>query len=221
MRTDQQSESKKMIRVDISKSLEFIGLPLITFEKNGESLTFLLDTGASMNLIKKNVLEHFRHDAEQLPQITQYYGIDNVCHETHMYSFTFRLGDFEYCEPFQEIQDPEALKLDTDSGYFEIQGILSSQFFMKYRACFSYDTMEMFFTAPDNLGQCEETVRKVDIPLQLDTMFNPLKRDDMGYYDDETYDEYNGTYVQDVEGWSDQMIDDALDGEPDAYWNID
>lgn len=31
----------------------------------------------------------------------------------------------------------------------------------------------------------------------------------MGYYDDdETYDQYNGTYVQDVEGWSDQMIND-------------
>ena len=27
--------------------------------------------------------------------------------------------------------------------------------------------------------------------------------------------------VRNVEGWSDQMIDDALDGEPDAYWNID
>lgn len=37
----------------------------------------------------------------------------------------------------------------------------------------------------------------------------------MGYYDDdETYDQYNGTYVHDVEGWSDQMINDALDGEP-------
>lgn len=67
----------------------------------------------------------------------------------------------------------------------------------------------------------EQTVRKGILLLQPDTMFNPLKRDDMGYYDDETYDEYNGTYVQDVEGWSDQMIDDALDGEPDAYWNID
>ena len=67
----------------------------------------------------------------------------------------------------------------------------------------------------------EQTVRNGILPLQPDTMFNPLKRDDMGYYDDETYDEYNGTYVQDVEGWSDQMIDDALDGEPDAYWNID
>ena len=57
--------------------------------------------------------------------------------------------------------------------------------------------------------------------MQPDTKFNPLKRTAMGYYDDETYDEYNGTYVQDVEGWSDQMIDDVLDGEPDAYWNID
>ena len=53
-------------------------------------------------------------------------------------------------------------------------------------------------------------------------MFNTLKWIAMGYYDDdETYDQYNGTYVQDVEGWSDQMIDDVLDGEPDAYWNID
>ena len=67
----------------------------------------------------------------------------------------------------------------------------------------------------------EQTVRKGILPLQPETKFNPLKRDDMGYYDEETYDEYNGTYVQDVEGWSDQMIDDALDGEPDAYWNID
>ena len=67
-----------MIRVDISKSHELIELPLITFKNDGESLTFLLDTGVSMNLIKKNVLEHFGHDAEKLTHKTQYYGIDNV-----------------------------------------------------------------------------------------------------------------------------------------------
>ncbi len=37
----------------------------------------------------------------------------------------------------------------------------------------------------------------------------------------ENYSEYEGTYVHDEEGWSDEMIDDVLDGEPDAYWNID
>lgn len=41
-------------------------------------------------------------------------------------------------------------------------------------------------------------------------------------YDDyETYNYYHGSYAQDVEGWSDQDIDDVLDGDPEAYWNID
>lgn len=41
--------------------------------------------------------------------------------------------------------------------------------------------------------------------------------------DDEepTYEHYNGSYAQDVEGWSDQQIDEVFDGDPDAYWNID
>ena len=41
------------------------------------------------------------------------------------------------------------------------------------------------------------------------------------YCDYQTYDDYNGSYVQDVEGWSDQMIDEVFDGDPEAYWNLD
>lgn len=43
-------------------------------------------------------------------------------------------------------------------------------------------------------------------------------------YDDDyrtSYREYAGTYAQDVEGYSDDVIDDAFDGDPEAYWNID
>lgn len=35
------------------------------------------------------------------------------------------------------------------------------------------------------------------------------------------YGEYAGTYAQDVMGYSDDAINDAFDGDPDAYWNID
>ena len=35
------------------------------------------------------------------------------------------------------------------------------------------------------------------------------------------YGEYAGSYAQDAEGYSDDMIDDAFDGDPGAYWNID
>ena len=41
------------------------------------------------------------------------------------------------------------------------------------------------------------------------------------YEEEQTYDCYNGSYAQEVEGWSDQAIDEVFDGDPEAYWNID
>ena len=39
--------------------------------------------------------------------------------------------------------------------------------------------------------------------------------------EERTYNRYNGTYAQDVAGYSDDDIDTIFDGDPDAYWNID
>lgn len=48
---------------------------------------------------------------------------------------------------------------------------------------------------------------------------------DDNYYDfndyGSDYGEYAGSYAQDVEGYSDDDINDAFDGDPEAYWNID
>lgn len=41
--------------------------------------------------------------------------------------------------------------------------------------------------------------------------------DDYGH----NYGEFVGTYAQDVMGYSDDLINDAFEGDPDAYWNID
>jgi len=41
------------------------------------------------------------------------------------------------------------------------------------------------------------------------------------YIEKQTYNEYEGSYAQDVAHLSDQFIGDVLDGEPEAYWNID
>ena len=40
-------------------------------------------------------------------------------------------------------------------------------------------------------------------------------------YNNESFGKYQGSYAQDTEGLSDNFIDDALDGDPDNYWNID
>ena len=41
--------------------------------------------------------------------------------------------------------------------------------------------------------------------------------DDYGHH----YGEFAGSYAQDVMGYSDDVINDAFEGDPDAYWNID
>jgi len=57
---------------------------------------------------------------------------------------------------------------------------------------------------------------------KYDAWENAQQADDYDHYQERhTYENYNGSYAQDVEGWSDQDIDDAFGGEPDAYWNID
>lgn len=35
------------------------------------------------------------------------------------------------------------------------------------------------------------------------------------------FGKYAGSYAQDVMGFSDDVIDDAFEGDPDVYWNID
>lgn len=50
---------------------------------------------------------------------------------------------------------------------------------------------------------------------------NDSQSDYEDYYERDTYERYAGTYAQDEAGWSDQMIDEVLEGDPDAYWNLD
>lgn len=63
--------------------------------------------------------------------------------------------------------------------------------------------------------------------------YYPLDEEDDDWYNDDpddscrmceedpTYDRYNGSYAQDVMGYSDDDIDTIFDGDPSAYWNID
>ena len=43
------------------------------------------------------------------------------------------------------------------------------------------------------------------------------------WYDEDGYphDDFEGTYAHDYEGFDEDIIYDAFEGDPDAYWNID
>lgn len=55
-----------------------------------------------------------------------------------------------------------------------------------------------------------------------------MRTNDDDFYDEDNNDDYGthygkyaGSYAQEEMGFSDDVIDDAFDGDPDAYWNID
>lgn len=68
--------------------------------------------------------------------------------------------------------------------------------------------------------QANEAIWKEPVRGPVELWIDPrADRDD--YHDEcDNYCQYNGTYAQDVEGWSDDLINDVLDGCPDAIWNI-
>src|SRR5690554_957889 len=85
----------------------------------------------------------------------------------------------------------------------------------------STEVIEEIKASYSNFKISEEGVNKLNEKHEQ----RETEQEDYGdYYEDyerESYGEYAGSYAQDVEGLSDDFINDVLDGEPDAYWNID
>ena len=62
--------------------------------------------------------------------------------------------------------------------------------------------------------------------LQRETDESDFYKNENEYddYDDgygSHFGDFAGSYAQDVEGFSDDVIYDAFEGDPDLYWNID
>lgn len=69
----------------------------------------------------------------------------------------------------------------------------------------------------------------VNNDFKADPLHNHSSSDDNHYHniydpippEPPTYERYSGSYAQEEMGYSDDDIDTVLDGNPDAYWNID
>lgn len=140
------------IRVDISSGIDILGLPFMVCQIGERSIRLLLDTGASMNFLRKEIIDEFSDDAQLLPYKTHFYGIDNVGHEANVFSLAINLGPHVFLEDFQELLVDDALKLSLGEEFIQLDGILGYPFFSKYNACFSYGSKIMYITIPEEVS---------------------------------------------------------------------
>ena len=89
-----------------------------------------------------------------------------------------------------------------------------------------YDSVWSFYNRPElNSTRVKEGFNNLRFNFATGNLNNPNIIHARRCNTDDAYGrhfgEYAGTYAQDVAGYSDDIINDAFDGDPDAYWNID
>lgn len=143
-------ENNALIKVDLKESLSHLGIPFMEFQNGDTTLRFLLDTGASMNFLRKDILDEFSGETALLPYMTQFFGIDNVGHEAKVYSMSVNLGPHTFMEEFQELQGEDSLRFTSDDQVVQLDGIIGFPFFSKYDACISYGSGVIYIVVLDN-----------------------------------------------------------------------
>ncbi len=145
--------NSKAIKINISAGIDIMGLPFMIFNKGFKTLKLLLDTGASMNFLRKDILDELADDVELMPYKTEFNGIDNVGHEASVYSMSINLGSHEFVEDFQELTVHDALKFNLGDVTLQLDGILAYPFFSKYNARFSYGAKVMYLSLPEEIDE--------------------------------------------------------------------
>lgn len=147
------------IKFSFINSLEGINLPLLKTEKDGFDLYFLLDTGANKNYIRQDFLDlaEINTDTVILDEKEEFYGIDNVCHETRTCHFRFNIESHKFMENYRVIENGSSLAFPTTNGSLQVAGILGTPFLKRYKAVMDFASAEIIFSTPE----CDELAAKI------------------------------------------------------------
>lgn len=166
-----------------------------TEEASGKSLLCFSPSGKFIACSDQNYIDYTHHPN------------GNWGHQPSGNVFIHSVEDFSEClEQYNDLGDGI-------SGVASRAGNVSS-------AAFSQDEKKLLVVGNDGvvvIRNLKNTNSNNNEHINTESAFESPDEDDYGTH----YGEYAGTYAQDVMGYSDDVINDAFDGEPNAYCNID
>ena len=123
------------MRWSIAKTgLPLISVELTTDDGNKGNLCFLIDTGASINIIYKFVCKHFTKS---------FIGFEGKEHKTQYMGITFQLKGKEYSGAFSVIEEYKGMKhIENESG-IQVHGVLGMPFLRANRWIVDLDRLEI------------------------------------------------------------------------------
>lgn len=128
------------MKIPIEYSLNKFGLPLI-ITSSKPNLCFLIDTGATHNIVFSYVYEELSHNFSTLQNSTSIMGIEGVKKEIRQVESTITFEDKEIKTTFSVLEANEVIsKIQKESG-IQIHGILGIPFLIQNKWILNFNQL--------------------------------------------------------------------------------
>ncbi len=119
--------------------LQKTGLPLIVTSGKLKNLCFLIDTGATNNILFTYVYEHFKDEFRVLEDKQKIMGIEGEYKEAPVIEATFNFEGIDYTSTFSVFNGSDAIRQVQEETGVQIHGILSTDFLVKNKWIIDFD----------------------------------------------------------------------------------
>lgn len=124
-----------------------VGLPVVSFEQNGNSFNFVIDSGADSSVLNTSYLTKL--DYVDLKGNRFIYGIDGNQVQVSFIGVKLSSQNHEFVEAFQVLDVP-GLKNIEQAHNIEIAGILGSTFLKRYGFLIDYKKLKAYTNGKEN-----------------------------------------------------------------------
>ncbi|MBQ8672785.1 MAG: hypothetical protein IJ511_01820 [Bacteroides sp.] len=121
--------------------LQKTGLPLIVTSGRLKNLCFLIDTGATNNILFTYVYEHFKDEFRVLEDKQKIMGIEGEYKEAPVIEATFNFEGIDYTSTFSVFNGSDAIRQVQEETGVQIHGILSTDFLVKNKWILDFDKL--------------------------------------------------------------------------------
>ena len=104
-------------------------------------MCFLIDTGATSNVLFSYVYEHFKEEFKTLNEKQNIMGIEGHYKETPIIEATFNFEGNDYTSTFSVLEASEAVTQVQEETGVQIHGILSTDFLIKNKWIINFDKL--------------------------------------------------------------------------------
>ncbi|CDD90422.1 pepsin/retropepsin-like aspartic protease family protein [Coprobacter sp.] len=126
--------------IPISFGLQKTGLPLIVTSDKLQNLCFLIDTGATHNVLFSYVYEYFKDEFKTLNEKQNIMGIEGHYEETPIIEATFNFEGMDYTSIFSVLDATGAIAQVQQETGVQIHGILSTDFLIRNKWILDFET---------------------------------------------------------------------------------